>query len=69
MEDSKFYALAAQLNKITYQYQLPAGTPGHLKHHQYVVEYDKTLEVNGITKKQFIAEVNRRAKERVKLTK
>lgn len=60
MDDNKFSLIVGMINKITAQYQLPNGSPGHLKHHQYADEYDKIFEKNRLTKKEFIEEINRR---------
>jgi hypothetical protein len=64
LDDRRFFEIATQLNNLTAAYQLPYGSPGHLKHHQYVCDYDKVLSNSGLTKAQFIAEVQRRAKEK-----
>jgi len=56
MEDKTFYALAFTINKLVTDYQ-----SGALKHHQYVGAYDKTLEQYRISKRQWVAEINRRS--------
>lgn len=55
MDDTKLYALATKLNNLTTSYM-----NGTLKHMQYVHEYEKVLEANCITKKQLIAELEKR---------
>jgi hypothetical protein len=59
MEDRNFFALAAHINKLVSDYQA-----GLHKHHIYATEYDKALEQYKITKKQWIAEINKRSKAR-----
>jgi hypothetical protein len=59
MEDKNFFALADHINKLVSNYQ-----SGQFKHHQYVAEYDKVLEQYKITKKQWVAEINKRSKAR-----
>lgn len=64
LDDSLFYALAADLNKLTAQYQFPKGSPGSLMHHQYTDLYDKTLEKYGVNKRILREEIARRFKNR-----
>lgn len=59
MEDRNFFAIADHLNVLVAQYQ-----SGQLKHYYYVSEYDKVLEQYRITKKQWIAEINKRSSVR-----
>jgi hypothetical protein len=46
IDDNTLYAVATKLNQLTQQY-----TGGQLKHMNYVDQYDKTLELYRITKK------------------
>jgi hypothetical protein len=46
IDDNTLYAVATKLNALAQQY-----TSGQLKHMNYVDQYDKTLELYRITKK------------------
>lgn len=59
MDESKLFALAAQLNQLTAKY-----TAGQVKHHTYATDYDKLLEHYGFTKAQLIAALAARKKSK-----
>ena len=60
MDDKTFFALAAHINKLVANYQA-----GVHKHHVYVSEYDKLLENHGVTKKQWVHEIQKRSKAKL----
>lgn len=60
MDDKTFFALAAHINKLVSAYQA-----GATKHHVFAAEYDKLIENHGTTKKQWVAEIQKRTRAKL----
>lgn len=60
MDDQILFTVASELNRLTNLY-----TSGQLKHHQYVADYDKTLERYKTSKKQLVQELAKRRNKKV----